>query len=82
MKPRGGHPFGLMQIPKNAKFVWVKWQKTWYTLSITYSINPRGCRPLGTTSLGQAVGPNNTANVLSAESTDECLRTKSKDNQQ
>ena len=27
MKVRDGHPFGLMQIPKNAKFKWFKWQK-------------------------------------------------------
>ena len=56
MKARGGHPFGLMQIPKNAKFVYVvQWEKTWYTHSITSFINPRGCPPLATTSLGQAV---------------------------
>jgi hypothetical protein len=30
-------------------------KKNWYTLSITYPINPRGCPPLGTISLGQAV---------------------------
>jgi hypothetical protein len=30
-------------------------KKPWYTLSIIYSINPRGCPPLGTISLGQAV---------------------------
>ena len=28
MKARVGNPFGLMQIPKNAKFVKLKWQKT------------------------------------------------------
>ena len=49
MKVRDGHPFGLMQIPKNAKFVQFKWQKTWYTLSIMYSINP----PLAKISLVQ-----------------------------
>ena len=27
MKVRGGHPFGLMQIPRNAKFKWFKMQK-------------------------------------------------------
>ena len=27
MKVRDGHPFGLMQIPKKAKFKWFKWQK-------------------------------------------------------
>ena len=54
MKVRGGHPFGLMQISKIAKFKWFKWQKIWCTLSIIYSINPRGCPPLRTTSLGQA----------------------------
>ena len=54
-KVRGGHPFGLMQISKIAKFKWFKWQNFWCTLSIIYSINPRGCPPLGTTSLGQAV---------------------------
>ena len=51
MKARGGHLFGLMQIPKNTKFKWFKWQKTCYTLSITCSINSRGCSPLATTSL-------------------------------
>ena len=35
--------------------IWFKWPKTWCTLSITYSINPRGCPPLGTIFLGQAV---------------------------
>jgi hypothetical protein len=30
-------------------------KKTWYTLSIIYSLNPRGCPPLGTISQGQAV---------------------------
>ena len=54
-KVRGGHPFGLMQIPRNAKFKWFKMQKTWYTLSIIYSINPRGYLPLVTISLFQAV---------------------------
>ena len=48
-KVRGG------QIKKNAKFRWFKWPKTCYTLSITYSINPRGCPPLTAISLGQAV---------------------------
>jgi hypothetical protein len=28
MKVRGGHPFGLVQIPKNAKFRWFKWQNS------------------------------------------------------
>ena len=55
MKVRGGHPFGLMQISKIAKFKWFKWQKIWCTLSIIYSINPRGCPPLATISLVQAV---------------------------
>ena len=59
MKARGGHPFGLMQSPKNAKkcqICVVEMAKIWYTLSIIYSINLRGCSPLGTISLGQAVG--------------------------
>jgi hypothetical protein len=30
-------------------------KKTWYTLSIIYSINPRGCPPLATISLVQAL---------------------------
>jgi hypothetical protein len=30
-------------------------KKAWHTLSIIYSINPRGCPPLATISLVQAV---------------------------
>jgi hypothetical protein len=50
MKARGRHPFGSMQIPKIAKFAKFKWQK-----KLVHSINLRGCPPLGTISLGQAV---------------------------
>jgi hypothetical protein len=56
IKVRDGHLFGLMQITRNDKFKWFKWQKkTWYNFSIKYFINPRGCPPLATISLVQAV---------------------------
>ena len=37
IKVRGGHPFGLMQIPNSNGS---NGKKTWYTLSIIYFINP------------------------------------------
>ena len=40
-------------------------KKPWYTLSIMYSINPRECPPLGTTSLGQAVCHSCQADLMS-----------------
>ena len=55
MKARGGHPFGLMQIPKNANFILVKWPKN-LVHSFHYILyQPKGCPPLGTTSLGHGV---------------------------
>ncbi len=47
--------FRFQKMHKIYTFCGSNGKKAWYTLSIIYSINPRGCPPLGTTSLGQAV---------------------------
>ena len=44
-----------MQIKKMPNLCSSNGKKAWHTLSIIYSINPRGCPPLVTTSLGQVV---------------------------
>ena len=55
MKASGEHPFGLMQIPKNAKFVCFKWQKNMVHSFYYILYLPKEYPPLGTTSLVQAV---------------------------
>ena len=59
MKVSGGHPFGLMLIPKkkaqNTHLLWFKWPKNLVHSFYDILYQPKGCPPLGTTSLVQAV---------------------------
>ena len=59
MKNEGRAPIWVDADYKKCQIQVVQMTKeNWYTLSIIYSIisiNPRGCPPLGKTSLGQAV---------------------------
>jgi hypothetical protein len=50
-----GTPLGWCRFQQMQNLCTSNGKKTWYTLSIIYSINLRGCPPLGAISLGQAV---------------------------
>ena len=50
-----GTPLGWCRFQKMPNLCSSNGKKPWHTLSIIYSINPKGCPSLATTSLGQAV---------------------------
>jgi hypothetical protein len=56
-KSEVGTPLGRCRFQKISNSNGANGKKAWQTLSFIYSINPRGCQPLATTFLGQAVDP-------------------------